>query len=154
MQQKNITNNKITFQRVTKKDVDKYLEIESKVMNSKTYSGISDKKEALNEFRNNVIYFIKSGNKVIGTTEYELKNKNKAYLSGTAIDPDYQNNGIGRLAMEFRLKKLKKMKTIEVVTHPENNRMLTLLLKSGFKIKSWKDNYFGDGEPRLFLVKN
>jgi ribosomal protein S18 acetylase RimI-like enzyme len=44
-------------------------------------------------------------------------------------------------------------KPFELVTHPENTSAIITYLKSGFKIKAWKDNYFGDGQPRILLVK-
>ncbi len=33
---------------------------------------------------------------------------------------------------------------MDIVTHPKNTPALKLYLKYGFKIESWKDNYYGD----------
>lgn len=55
--------------------------------------------------------------------------------------------------MILALKKMTKYPRIELVVHPHNNPAISLYLSLGFKIESWRDNYFGDGEPRLVLVK-
>ncbi|MFA5009709.1 MAG: GNAT family N-acetyltransferase [Patescibacteria group bacterium] len=144
----------ITFKKVTIEDVDKLLEVEKTAVSSKTYFSITDREEAKKEIENNEVYFIIKHNKIVGTTEYQIKNPNHAYLGGLVIIPSFQGQGIARKAAEFKLEKLKNIKRIDLTAHPRNNKIIVLYLSLGFHIESWKDNYFGDGEPRLILALN
>lgn len=47
---------------------------------------------------------------------------------------------------------LEDVKRIDLVTRPQNSRAFMLYLLLGFAAESWKDNYFGDGEPRLVHI--
>ncbi|TSC74309.1 MAG: acetyltransferase [Parcubacteria group bacterium Gr01-1014_44] len=142
----------ITFQKATVDDVKIFIELEKKVAHLKIYSGIIDEGEARKEIENNEVYFIRKGNEVIGSTEYQMKGPNEAYLGGLVIDPLFQGQGIARQAIEFRLNKLENVKRVWLVTHPHNSKIIRLYLSYGFIIEAWKDNYYGDGEPRLVLV--
>jgi len=143
----------LTFRKVTPEDVDAYLELEKTTIGQKMYSRISDKEEALKEFLKNEVYLIYKGDRLVGSTEFEMKSPDHAYLSGLVIHPDFQGQGIGREAVLFRLEKLKGVKRIDLVTHPENFRIINLYQSLGFKIEKRIENYFGDGEPRVMLVK-
>lgn len=144
----------ITFQKVTTGDIDinKFLEIERSVIGANIYSGIDNQEEAKEEIENNEVYFIKIADKIIGSTEYQIKGSDEAYLSGLVILPEFQGKGIARKAIEFRLEKIKSRKRVWVVTHPENKKIIRLYESLGFKVESRKENYYGDGEPRLVLV--
>jgi len=76
------------------------------------------------------------------------------YLSGLAVDPAYQGLGVGRDALEQVLSEVKNAPKIELLTHPDNENAIKLYQSFGFEITDKKDNYFGDGEPRIVLVKN
>jgi ribosomal protein S18 acetylase RimI-like enzyme len=75
-------------------------------------------------------------------------------LSGLAIDPRFQNQGIACQALAFVSNDLKGIKRIDLVVHPRNNAAVRLYLSFGFIIESWKDNHFGDGEPRIVMAKH
>lgn len=145
----------IQFRKVTTKneDIDKFLEVEKTVAGLKTYSGIIDKEEAKKEIENNEIYFIIKDGEIVGSTEYQIKSQTHAYLGGLVIIPRFQGQGIAREAVKFRLKKLKDIKRIDLVTHPHNSKIIILYLSLGFVIESWRDDYYGDGEPRIVLVR-
>ncbi len=143
----------LTFKKVTPKDVDGYLELEKTTIGQKMYSRISDKEEALKEFFKNEVYLIYKGDRLVGSTEFEMKGPDHAYLSGLVIHPDFQGLGIGREAVLFRLEKLKGVKRIDLVTHPKNFKIINLYQSLGFKIEKRIENYFGDGEPRVMMVK-
>lgn len=55
--------------------------------------------------------------------------------------------------MNILLDKLSKYSAIKLTVHPHNNKAIGLYLAMGFLIESWSDNHFGDGEPRLLLIK-
>lgn len=152
---------KLSFRRATPEDADAFVELERTAAGNKTYSGILDKDEALQEFRENEVYLIYKNGKLAGSTEFQMKSPDHAYLAGLVIHPDFQDQGIGREAAMFRLEKLKGVKRIDLVTHPENSKIIGLyqslgfkLYQSlGFKIEKRIENYFGDGEPRVVLAK-
>jgi ribosomal-protein-alanine N-acetyltransferase len=73
--------------------------------------------------------------------------------SNLAIIPAYRRRGIGRAAVLFLLDKSNGAPRIDLVTHPENDGALRLYMSLGFRIESRKENYFGDGEPRLVLAR-
>ena len=144
---------KLSFRKATPEDIDAYIELERTAIMNKTYSGILDRDEALKEFTENEVYLIYKNDKLAGSTEYEMKSPDHAYLSGLVIHPDFQGKGIGREAALFRLEKLKGVKRIDLVTHPENFKIIALYQSLGFKIEKQIENYFGDGEPRVVLAR-
>ncbi|MEK7462910.1 MAG: N-acetyltransferase [Patescibacteria group bacterium] len=143
----------LTFRKATPKDADVYLELEKTAIGQKTYSGIKDKEEALQEFSENEVYLIYKDGGLVGSTEFEMKSPDHAYLAGVVIHPNFQGQGIAREATLFRLEKLKNVKRVDVVTHPENFKIINLYQSLGFKIEKRIENYFGDGEPRVMIVR-
>lgn len=144
----------ITFRKATIDDVAEFLKIEKSVAGSKTYSGSANEEEATKEIENNIVYFIQEKGINIGTIEYEIKEENHAYLSGIVVSPDFQGKGIGRKALEWLLANdLKNFERVDLVTHPHNTRAIMLYLSLGFVIEAWKDNHYGDGEPRIVLAR-
>lgn len=141
------------FEKATVNDIDTYLDLERKVAHLKVYSGITDREEAREEIETNEVYLIKKDGVVVGSTEYQLQGPDHAYMSGLVIDPNFQGKGIARKAIEFKLAQLKDMKRIDLVTHPHNSKVICMYLSYGFIIESWRDDYFGDGEPRIVLAR-
>lgn len=134
-------------------DVDQILRIEKSVSGLITYSALANRKEALSFMKKHTVFLIKKGGETVGNVSYSLKGLRLAQISGFVIIPRFQRKGIGRQALALLLKKLKKAGKIDLVTHPRNTPALRLYLSFGFVIESWKNNYFGDGEPRLVLSR-
>ena len=143
----------LVFKKVTKDDADSFLGLECIASKNKTYSGILNIEEVLREFENNEVYLIYKDGSLVGSTEFQIKGPDCAYLAGLIIHPDFQGLGIAREAVLFRLEKLKGFKRIDLVTHPDNLKIINLYQSLGFKIEKCIENYFGDGEPRLVLAK-
>jgi ribosomal protein S18 acetylase RimI-like enzyme len=145
----------ITFKKATIDDVEEFLRIEKTTMGLKTYSGTFDEPGAVEEIQNNGnVYFIQKNGINVGTIQYEIKDLDYAYLSRIVIDPKFQGQGIAREALEWLFSNdLKNFKKIDLETHPQNTRAIMLYLSLGFIIESWKDNCFGDGEPRIVLAR-
>ncbi len=144
---------RLTFRKAIPKDVDAYLELEKTTIGQKTYSAIKDKEEALREFSENEVYLIYKDGKLVGSREFKMKSPGHEYSSGVVMRPDFQGQGIGREAALFRLEKLKDVKRVDLVTHPENFKIINLYQSLGFKIEKRIENYFGDGAPRVMMVK-
>ncbi len=143
----------ITLKPATSADLDTLLALNQKVSGLHTYSSVTDPEEQRSELQKNVTYLIEKDGVVVGSISYELKSAGHAYLSDLIIDPEYQGQGLGREALTRVLKELEQMERVDLVTHPENNSALQLYTSLGFQIESRKEDHYGDGEPRLVLVR-
>lgn len=94
-------------------------------------------------------YIYYKDNKPVGFYSY-IENMGEVELKGIAVIPDFQNKGIGRKMTEDFLSKIKGKRSF-LVTHPKNSGAIILYLKCGYEITGWKENYYGDGQPRLRL---
>jgi len=145
----------IILQKATVENIPELLAIEEKLTNLKTYSAMTTAKEWQDEFdnKNVTIYLVLKDKDIVGNVSYEKKPDGAAYISGLGLYPEFQGQGIGRKVIELIMEDLKDVKTIKLATHPENSKAIKIYLSFGFVIKAWKDNYFGDGEPRIEMVK-
>jgi ribosomal protein S18 acetylase RimI-like enzyme len=139
---------KVSLHRATEADIQTYLDIEKKLA-SKTYATYDTKEEVLEALHSGVIYIIKNAELPVGITSYEMRDDGSAYISSLAIDPEYQGQGFARKAMEQLLAELAHVPLVWLVTHPDNVKALQLYESLGFAITGRKENYFGDGEPRV-----
>lgn len=143
----------ITFQPVTANDIDTYLELERRV-EGRTYTAAQNHEEATEELSQGPMYFIRLGDKIIGTVSYSRKEDGSVYLNGLAIDPDFQGQGVGRAVMEQFLDQVKDAPRVWLVVHPDNTRAIELYQSFGFSITDRKEDYHGDGEPRIILTRD
>ncbi|MFA6918086.1 MAG: GNAT family N-acetyltransferase [Candidatus Gracilibacteria bacterium] len=98
------------------------------------------------------VFFIISGKKTIGTVSYKIEKNKTVLVNGLTILPSYRGKGFATAVMEKLLKTLGK-RDFSLLVHPENIPALLIYLRLGFAISEWKDNYFGNGQPRLYLKK-
>ncbi|MFA7209452.1 MAG: N-acetyltransferase [Parcubacteria group bacterium] len=140
------------LERATIEDIQVLLEIEKTTVGLKVYSGYFNEKEIEGWIKNDVVYLIKNGEKIAGSISYEIKGKDHAYISGLVIKPEFQKQGLAKQAMESLFGELKGFEKISLVVHPDNHAA-RLYESFGFVIESRKENYFGDGEPRVVMVK-
>lgn len=96
------------------------------------------------------IFLAYENNKPIGYIIYFIDQKIE--IRGFGVLSEYQGRGIGTTLIQFVLGKFPK-NTIYLVTHPENAQALHVYQKLGFTITGRKENYYGDGEPRVILEK-
>lgn len=146
---------KIELKKATIEDIPALITIENKLTNLRTFSAMTSEKEWQDEFSNGnvTVYLVLKDGIIVGDASYEKKPDGSFYLSGLAIDPQFQRQGIGREVMNSIMDELKDIKVIKLLTHPENSVAVKLYLSFGFVIKSRKENYFGDGEPRIEMIK-
>jgi ribosomal protein S18 acetylase RimI-like enzyme len=83
----------------------------------------------------------------------EASRRRSAYLSNIAVDPDFRRRGIARAATVFLLEEAKGCARIDLVTHPDNAAAIALYRSLGFEVESRKENYFGDGQPRVVMLR-
>ncbi len=143
----------IQLRRATTEDIPSILEIEKSIVGTKIYSGLTGREDAIKEIAENIFYMIEKDGKVVGDVEYQMKDKDHAYISGLGVAKQWQGQGIARKAMEIILDKLKDVEIVDLVTHPENERAINLYKSLGFKqVGEPMENYFDDGEPRIKMV--
>jgi ribosomal-protein-alanine N-acetyltransferase len=135
----------------TLEDVLILLEIEKSVSGSNIYSPMLRESEWREALKKDIIYLIKSDADIIGSLSYEKKNDNHVYISGLVIKPAFQGKGFGRQVLVELLEQIKHIQRIDLVTHPDNQVALSMYRSLGFIVESRKENYYGDGEPRLVL---
>ena len=146
---------KIKFRKATDKDAANILLME-KSFSSKTYHAYTNIDEITSNYlrKGNAFLILDVKDNPVGFISYEMRGTSQAYINDLTVMYEYQNKGIGSKAIGFMMERLKDTKRIELVTHPKNIPAVKLYLKFGFEIEGWKDNYYGDGEPRLILVKS
>lgn len=99
------------------------------------------------------VYLVYGKNIPIGLFAYK-HNEDWVEVKQIIVLPEYQNRGFGKAIMK-KLLELVKGKNIYLHTHPKNTAAIILYLKNGFEITTWKENYYGDGKPRMILrLKN
>lgn len=138
--------------RATAKDIQKLIEIEKTTVGLEIYSGYFSEKEVEEWINNDIVYLIENDGVIVGSISYEVKDKNHAYISGLVIKPEFQKQGLARQAIELLFEELKKFKKLSLAVHPDNHAV-RLYESFGFTVESRKENYFGDGEPRLVMIK-
>lgn len=140
----------ISIKEATLADAGQYLELERKVR-GKTYSGTRSEAEFVEKFGGRKIYLFQAGNKIIGHLAVIKKEGNNVSLSNFVIDPEYQGKGYARKIAALISGKIKNAHRLELAVHPDNSRAVHLYESFGFKIIGRKENYCGDGEPRLIM---
>lgn len=143
----------IHLEKTTDSDIPILLDIEKKVSGTCIYSPMLQENEWKEELQNNSVYLIKKGSEVVGNVSFERKSRDVAYISGLVVTPHFQGQGIGRKVLDKILKEdLNDVKKIDLVTHPNNTIALKLYQSFGFVVECQKENYWGDGEPRLIMT--
>lgn len=143
----------INLKKATIEDIPILLLIGKSVNNPKTYPSFTKEDEWKKELDDGVTYVIEKNGIAVGDIGYKMENKESAEIIGIAIKPEFQKQGIGKKALENILKELRNTKIIRVMTHPENLSAINFYKSFGFVINSRKENYYGDGEPRIELIK-
>lgn len=142
----------LRFRRATTADIPILLELEKSVWGSKIYFSVPGENSWDEELKNNIVYLIEKDGIVLGNISYEEKSESHIYISDLIVSPCFRGQGIARATLVKFLKGVSGAKRIDLVTHPDNKPALNLYQSLGFIVESRKENYYGDGEPRLALV--
>jgi ribosomal protein S18 acetylase RimI-like enzyme len=143
----------IIIDQATSADADEYIALEKKV-GGRTYAALTSKEQFLNELEKWTVYLFKKDGKVIGHISYQVESDGGIRFGGLAIEPELQGKGFGRAALELIVEKIKDAPKVEFVVHPDNLRAIELYKSFGAKIVGRKENCYGDGEPRIIMIKN
>ncbi len=142
----------VQLKEATVTDIPTLLKLEQSVAGTNVYSPMLEKSDWTEELQTNKVYLIEKNNVVVGNLSYERKSSDHVYISGLMVIPEFQGQGVAREVLTRLLKELKDVKRVDLVTHPDNQKALQLYQSLGFIVESRKENYFGDGEPRLILA--
>jgi len=133
----------------TEEDFETFFALEQKLAGP-TYLPETKKEQISGE--NKFFYMVKIGDKTVGQIQYERQKDNVIYLNVIAIDPGFQGRGLGREVMKQFLSKISYASKVWLVTHPDN-KAVNFYESLGFRVIERKENYFGNGTPRLLMEK-
>lgn len=135
------------------KDYHHIVNIEKAAFNRSFDFAIQNIKEAKKFLSDTNLFLVYNPkDQLVGYYSTKLLNKKTLEIVGIAILPKFQQKGIGSQIFKRILKDI-KAPLVKIVTHPYNIAGLKLYFKFGFLIKYLKQNYYGDGQPRLILYK-
>ena len=143
----------LALRRARLSDAEAFLRLEQNLGCARIYHPVGSRAEALRELRRTCLYFIRLGGRIAGTVAYRLRNDGSIEISNLALQPEYRRLGLARAAMQYILALHPHAVRFELVTHPENGAALRLYRSLGFRLSGRLENCFGDGEPRLRLVR-
>lgn len=144
--------NKIKFKQVSIEDWKLVEEIE-KGAASIFFCPCENEKGYKKYIKESEVFFIMQDGKAIGTISYKAEKDGTILINGLTVLPDYRGKGVATNAMKKLLTDLGDQ-NYTLLVHPENTAALLIYLRLGFVITEWKDNYFGNGQPRLYLKKS
>lgn len=142
----------VSLHRASETELETLIDIERSVPKMKTYSPMVSEKAWRKELETCEVYLIEYESVPVGSIAYELKEPGHVYVSGVIVKPEYQGRGIATYALQQMLDAYADADRIDLVTHPENPA-LKLYESLGFTVECRKENYYGDGEPRLVLAR-
>lgn len=116
------------------------------------FSADEELKDLASYITNNETFLILDKNTPVGFVTYSYTEPERAYINDIVIHPEHQGKKIGGAAMKWVLDRLENIKHVDLVTHPHNTIAIILYSKNGFKISGWNDDYYGDGEPRIYMT--
>ncbi len=140
----------ITLESATENDFPRIIEIENKLA-GKTYTTLGNEEQLRATMAKGPIQLIKREGQTVGVLAYYPTEDASIYIDALAVEPEHQGQGIGREALQQALGQIKATQKIWLVTHPDNISV-KLYESLGFKTQERKENYFGDGEPRIIMT--
>jgi len=144
-----VNEQKITYRKATPNDWSTVISCE-KTADLKTFRAVDNENDAKSYIKESNVYLIGLGKEIIGTISFVVKDQNWAHLDGLTIKPEYRNHGFATSSIKWLLDQIRsEYGIIDLVTHPQNSSAIHAYTKNGFEVKERKENYFGDGEPRI-----
>ncbi|MBU1292755.1 GNAT family N-acetyltransferase [Patescibacteria group bacterium] len=142
----------LSTRKASEADIAVLIDIEKSVQKTRIYSPMVTEHAWKKELAENIVEILKLGDTPVGSIAYEEKSPDHIYISGIIVRTEYQGRGIATNAIKGVLAKYPDAERIDLVTHPDNPA-LKLYEGLGFTVEERKENYWGDGEPRLVLAK-
>ena len=134
-------------------DVDPIVAFEAEVMNRKLYGKPLDCDAARSEINTNEYYLHLRDGRLIATGAFRRREDASVYLSNIAVLPEMRREGLARAMMKHLFNFCDDAPSIDLAVHPDNQPALALYASVGFTPTRCQENFFGDGEPRLIMVR-
>jgi len=135
-------------------DVQLIVAFEAEVMDKKLYGKPLDNDGARSEIETNEYYLDVRDGRIVATGAFRRRENASAYLSNIAVHPEMRRRGLGRAMMRHLISCCDDVPTIDLAVHPENEPACSLYVSLGFVPTRRQENFFGDGEPRLIMVRS
>lgn len=97
------------------------------------------------------VYILYDKHEPIGFFAFKKENEG-IEVKAVVVTPEKQGKGHGKTMMK-KLLELTEGHDLHLVTHPKNVGAIAYYQKFGFEMYGRKENYYGDGEPRLLLKR-
>jgi len=142
----------VIFQPASENDFDIILKLEAESFNSYDRLDRETLSELFSEFREGFFIIISDG--VIAGCAVFLIEDGAGYIESIEITENSRRQGLGRLALEFMIKRLRAMGFKEVNLHVrfDNTAAMTLYEKEGFVKKNIVERFYTDGEPAFLYT--
>ena len=144
----------VSYVQATASDVQSFIVLQQRSTEGKLWGPIGGVSEALREITENVLLLLRAAEETVGSAAYRIRPDGSVYISNVIVAPEFRRQGLARSALVFVLERNKSAPCVDLVTHPDNEPALRLYRSLGFAIESRNENYSGDGEPRLVLVRS
>lgn len=126
-------------------------------LNDKYFKEIRDFKKII-QGKNDYFYVAWEGKKIIGFSGFHHYHwNNSAFVIDIFIHPDFRQRGYGRLLLAKVIREAKKGGARTIMAEaPSLNPVLSLYLKSGFRICGFNDRYYNNSgrEIAIFLARD
>lgn len=143
----------IQFLHATAKHAETFIALQERSTDLKLYGPVGGLLEALREITENILYLLCLHGEFVGSAAYRVRPDGSIYISNVVVDPEHRRRGFARSGLSYILERNKGARRVDLVTHPDNEHALLLYGSLGFTVESRRENYFGDGEPRLVLAR-
>lgn len=142
--------NELVFKQIDPKDFGETLfKMDIEAFNRKFDYPSPSVKMTLDYLKNCQVYLAYDDSTLIGTFAFETK-KESVEVKQIIVLPKFQKKGYGNKLVK-ELLRINNGKQLWLVTHPKNTGAIVLYLKNRFEIVAWKDDYYGDKQPRIIL---
>lgn len=143
----------LQFLHATAEHAETFRALQKRSSDLKLYGPVGGVDEALREIAENVLYLSMLRDECVGSAAYRVRPDGSVYISNVVVDLKYRRRGFARAVLSRILEINARAPRIDLATHPDNVHALKLYASFGFRVESRRENYFGDGEPRLVLAK-
>jgi ribosomal protein S18 acetylase RimI-like enzyme len=143
------------LKRAAVSDVDLVVTFEAEVADPKLYGEPLGPAAVASEILASQYYLHLVNDSIAATGALRWRDDGSVYLSNVAVHPRVRRKGYARAMMCHLLRHCHgandRAQSIDLAVHPDNTAARALYVSLGFVPDVVRENYFGDGEPRLIM---